>query len=230
MANLKFADWVQIGFLKPNLGIIASKPNENNEYYIYNLDNNKYELFSRSSLYPVIYKEIIGRKLANEVKIKSFEESSKIFNYRKIKSKLVNQNFPFKIELNFKCKIDGNHRDTVIITTPEGKKLRFVESDCEYLFTQPKIVLQVHKPNLNIRVGDFVKLVNSKKLPIPKNTICKVINLISRKHKYADKKTGKLINNTNIVYLEYNGKHYPTLIKNVKKVIYDTNSKQTMPF
>ena len=49
-------------------------------------------------------------------------------------------------------------------------------------------------------------------------------------HKYADKKTGKLINNTNIVYLEYNGKHYPTLIKNVKKVIYDTNSKQTMPF
>ena len=50
MINLKFADWVQIGNLKSKLGIIASKPNENNEYYIYNLETNKYELASRSGL------------------------------------------------------------------------------------------------------------------------------------------------------------------------------------
>jgi hypothetical protein len=229
LTSLPFGSLVKLISVIPVYGIVASKPNDDNEYIIYDLSKNTYKLIYRSNCFPIDNTTVI-KYYSKKVKIKNFEESANIFNYRKIKSKLVGKEFPFKLEENYVCKIDGISRNTIVITTPDSKKLRFVESDCEYTFTLPKITLQLHKPNKTIKVGSFVKLVNSKKLPIPKNTICKVINLKSRNHGYVDKKTGKLINNTNIVYLDYQGKQYPTLIKNVKKVINDTNYKQTMPF
>ena len=226
---LLFGSLVKLISVYSIYGIVASEPNDNDEYIIYDLSENTYRQIYRSNFVPVNTATVI-KNLSKKVKIKNFEESANIFNYRKIKSKLVGQEFPFMLQQNYVCKIDGVIRNTIVISTPDNKKLRFVESDCEYTFTLPKITLQLHKPSKAVKVGNFVRLINSKKLPIPKNTICKVVNLKYRNHKYVDKKTGKLTNNTNIVYLDYQGKQYPTLIKNVKKIINDKDYKQSVAF
>jgi hypothetical protein len=213
--------------------IIASEPNELLEYYLYNISSKSYILSKRSSFKPISKIEA-ERELANTVKIVGYENSSQIFNFTKIKSKLIGQEFTFSHELNYKCKSDGLVRNTVIINidNPKIKKLRFLESDCEYVFTKPVIQVQIHKPNKNIRIGDRVKIINSKRLPFSKNTICTVINIKDSNHKYRDKK-GKPYTNTKLACITYNGNTYYTLIKNLKKITNDTNNQQqksVLPF
>jgi len=224
MDVFKFNDYVSWGW--SSIGIVASEVNKRTgEYYVYDFIRESYILVPSDKLRSISEK-VIKKLLARKVKIINYEESAKIFNYKRIKSKLVGQEFSeYQIESRYKCKIDGIVRDTIIVYTDDDKKYRFVESDCEYLFDIPKITLQKHKEDSIIKVGDTVRVLNSKRLPIEKNTICQVVGIRIPKSNYRNKKGEKVSNNI-VATIMHNDKSYPILIKHLKKVKNDTNNRQ----
>lgn len=227
--DYKFGDYVKH---LTYYSIIASDKNENNEYYVYSLTHKLYVLVHKSNIVKLATEKEIKRFYSTKVKIINYEESANVFNYRKIKSKLVGKELEYNYEPGYKCKIDNVSRDIIITYLDDKtKKLKFVESDCEYLYDIPKIQLKKHPTSTIIKIGSLVRVIKSKKCLIPKNSICEVLNIENSLFKYRDR-AGKLFNNTKIATVLYNNKKYYVLVKNLKKINRenDTNSKSTMPF
>lgn len=96
---------------------------------------------------------------------------------------------------------------------------RWLISDIELVLELPVITIQKHKRDLTVKVKDMIRLVNNKKLPIERNAICEVTNIVETTNKKY------LIKNTrnrplDVVYLKCpkTGRILPTYMKNVKKV------------
>lgn len=225
LQKYKYGDYVCYGWTSS--GIVASDMHPiTKEYIIYCLRDNVYKNIKEDKLILVSERHI-KRRFATEIKVIGYEESANIFNYRKIKSKLVGKVFPdYEIVSDYVCKIDGLTRHTILVYTEDNKKYRFLESDCEFLYNIPKVEYKKHKIDHIIRIGDTVKITNSKRLPIDKNTICKVVSINDKN--YKDRSGNKFMNNI-IAVINYDNKNYPILLKHLKKVSNDKNNRLAEP-
>lgn len=195
--------------------IIASDLNSNKEYICLSLYDNTYKTIKANNLKLSTIEEAT-KKYAKKVTIISAEESGSIFGYKSRKQSLVNTQVNIeKLELAYECQKDRVRRDTIIVN-PGG---RFILSDTKYFLEIPKVIKQKHKPDLTIKTGCLVRVVNNKKTVFEQNAKCEVIKIEKTTNKRY--KTTKVNNPLDVLYLKNpkTGKVHPIYSKNVKKII-----------
>lgn len=205
-----------------NFYLIASKDcNKYNEYVVYNLKTNQFCNKNVKELQLSNKDELIS-KLAYKAKVIAADESVKVFGDNYIKRGLIGEEANvYKIQKNFPCTyLNDEKRDTIVLSPSNSHRLlRFMLNEVELIFDIPTILPQTHKLDLTVKTNDNVRLVNNKKLPIERNTICKVTKIVESKNKkYTIKNTKN--RPLDIVYLKCpkTNKIHPTYMKNVKKI------------
>lgn len=204
--------------------VVASETvNINKEYVVYDISNKQYinlntRGFTLSSL------EEARQTSPTHAKVISVDDSIRILEYKERKLPCLGKTLEFKQFRNGWTTKYGP-KSCVELVYPGGTMGigRWLLSDIELVLELPVITIQKHRRDLTVKVKDSVRLVNNKKLPIERNAICEVTNIVETTNKKY------LIKNTrnrplDVVYLKCpkTGRVLPTYMKNVKKVNNET--------
>lgn len=100
------------------------------------------------------------------VKIKSYEESGKIFGYSNVKRKMMNEGLNytiFNILPDFVCKKDEVKRDIVEVTVND-KNIKFLIDDLEFIFPDTELLTKGYTApkDRTIKTGTKIQVTNNK--------------------------------------------------------------------
>lgn len=180
-----------------------------------NPDKKVFEIVKNTRMYwhPRYLSNLDRIKAVCLIKIKSCDESVRLFRNKSIKKQMMESGENFIINnfiLNYECKEDGITRDIVEITSPNGKKnIKFAITDLEFLLPDTSLLLQgYNKPkDRTIKKGSEVKLIDNRKTGLPKSSKLKVTA------DFTDKTGSK-----KYYTVEYNNKEY-VIAKNKLRVV-----------
>ena len=165
--------------LKNDAFIIYRKKAKSNTSIGLFKENNAYKL-RKMTFNSVLYKPYnvtlseknILRIMCN-VKVKSFEDSARLFGYKPTKEFMMKSEEVFTIESvlpNYQCKKDDVCRDVVEVLFKD-KALKFLASDLEFIF--PKVELlekgYTEPKNREIKRNSVVRLINNKHTKFKRN-------------------------------------------------------------
>jgi hypothetical protein len=110
------------------------------------------------------------------VRVKSYELSTKVFGIGKAKKAMYESKELFKIHEileTFTCKKDKVARDVVEVCAPDGRNIKFVMSDLEFMYPNVEQLLKGFSPpkDREIRRGSNVFVIRKNKQKLPYKTL-----------------------------------------------------------
>lgn len=156
ITKLPFKDSKTIVSCLKNKNIIIYKDPDNNKSWKFNTDK-KQEFYYKSRSYDQLFMNIV------HVKIKSYETSALLFGNSKIKKSMMEtkENFIIgKLNLQHPCKKDGSIRNLIEVIAPNGRNIKFVEEDIEFIYPDINSITKGYNIPLDrtIRNGSKVKI------------------------------------------------------------------------
>lgn len=199
-------------FLKKENCRICFKDNPSR--YLQKVDN-QFKVFNSKNLFDSFPNmlhslgEIDKVKSLCFVRVKSCSNSIKIFGYGNVKKNMLENGENYKIAQilpSFKSKKDGKERDVIEVTV-NNRNVKFLIEDLEFIFPDINLLLKGYTApkNREIKIGSHVKLIDNRKIGLPKNVKLKIED------------TEKIGSKTYCI-VNYNNKTYP-ILKNKLKVI-----------
>lgn len=159
-------------------------------------------------------------KMATSCFIENCEKSGELFGLYRAKHKLIGKELPIvSVENGFKCKLDGQNRDTVVVQY-DNRQYRFLKSDVKLVL--PKYNVVQPKKDRTIRSESYCKIIDDRGLDIPKGTKVKVIEV---KRTPVSENSRRLYKNSKqkqldvVKFVDCNtGKEYTSYLKKLKVI------------
>lgn len=148
---------------------------------------------------------------AFRVKIVSSELSGNLFGFKAIKKRMHDQVFTpdqFKITRGYYCKKTDTSLDIVEIKGEDGRYIKFLMSELEFLTIDPAKVGE-STAKKSIKIGSVVRIVDDRKIKLEKNQQLTVTNI---------KKSVSGVKNSYVTLRDSTGESHGVLLKQIKAV------------